>query len=346
MAIEDRNPFTTLLLIRFIENEARRILGTGREKLIDYLAIPRHANQVSDFELIRKFTFGSKIDENYAHARSAVGKVIQRPYIFSYSDDLLNTIARRLTCYGLFETYTDFENYYRRASKHFDKYIGKKLTASRIAYIEDQVFDVVRSETIYTELVGRFSGITRKNIIRLSFDRILRPADESEFDQREDEGFRYKAKPVVEKIDLLVECEMLVIDGFTTYYVGVDPHNRVISDVRIIPLNARWYIVEQVNARGSVASETMRFLSTIIFQENKDLLNNQVLLSGEEYNVRSYIDVPKFRLKDFDTFKSPLHIAKASDLPKEIRVNNTAFSIELNDLHKELERKRKPFTKV
>ncbi len=179
--VSPRNPFTIMLLRLFFESEAIMTFGSGKAAQEAYLAIPRGEQRIVADVTSFKHKDVNEYMAGIIWARNTIERVIDHVSDFSFSDEMLNRIVKRLTFYCRFDDFNEFDAAYKRHCPILpiierdkkDEYTTQLDFESR-KNITKAVELFFRSEDIFLQQNGTlWLGIPWPNICRLESDHII-----------------------------------------------------------------------------------------------------------------------------------------------------------------------------
>lgn len=165
-----RNHFAILLLRGLFTTEAQLAFGDTTDNLKRYLSIPRGNQQsISD---IRNYRFSEQGQESAEKAAdSTITWVVKRKSLFRYTDEMLDIVAGRLTFFGKFNSFSEFERQHSDQSNIYDVYIGKEFSeipGQVQIEIKHKVEQYVRNSFIFIRQNGIIvNGTPSKKIYQL-----------------------------------------------------------------------------------------------------------------------------------------------------------------------------------
>lgn len=221
-----RNHFTLSLFRKLFKCEAEHMFTDNA--IVRYLSTPLSAATINE---IKNFKWTSPKDEIKAikDAENLASRVFDRPNRYELSDSMLDTAVKRLTLYGKFKSFEEFEKHYSFWAGEFEKQVGKPykdLDPGIGNAIQDLVYDIYKAEDIFLRQNGILDiGMHYPNIIRLLEGHSIFEIGRSNVFQ-----FKTKLTSPISASDFYRDSE-----GASRTFVLVNPHVDIVGRISILP---------------------------------------------------------------------------------------------------------------
>lgn len=222
-----RNHFTLSLFRKLFKCEAEHMFTDNA--IVRYLSTPLSATTINE---IKNFKWTNTQDEVTAirEAENLASRVFDRPNRYELSDNMLDTAVRRLTLYGKFKSFEEFENHYSFWANEFESEVGKAYTDLKPGIgnaIQDLVYDIYKAEDIFLRQNGILDiGMHYSNIIRLLEGYVM-------FEVMRDNNFRYNVN-----LSSPISSSDFYRDtiGASRKFVLVNPHINIVGRIMLMPI--------------------------------------------------------------------------------------------------------------
>jgi hypothetical protein len=345
-------------------SEALMVFPTNKNCLIDYLSIPRgnqntiadvHAYANPDIESMRKAE---------GIAESTVSWFYNKKSNYSFSLKILNRVVNRLTFFGKFEGYDDFENHFKKWSGRFDAYIGQQ--EEKIPYeirkeITRLVYEIYRAEEIYLKQVKSFNNskfkgkeirLTRNYLIvilnshdcvKLEFNTQNVLFDIFSCSIEDSIGWREgQPKPIIAIIDAHC-CVVSFIEFHTTSLIRGEEHQE--RDIKTITcmiksanLKHSIHIIDQLAAKDiSLYFALLYFVDEMVVHCIDNGIDNKLILITDKLKFISFGLLTGFNVLTKELIaESSVNTKVNKDEVVELRITNglEIFYITCNDFDK------------